>query len=267
MASFRLTLEYDGTGFEGWQAQAGGHRTVQGALEEAVRAVTGRAVRPVGAGRTDAGVHAEGQVTGLALDTRLDAPTLQRALNAHLPADLAVRALAPAEEGFHARRDALGKLYRYAVWNGPVRSPLRARRSLHVPRALDVAAMRRAAGALEGRHDFASFRAAGSAVDTTVRTLRRLAVRGEPGGDLLVEAEGPGFLRHMVRNLVGTLLEVGRGRRDPEGMTALLAARDRSRAGPTAAAHGLTLVWVDYGKARAAGDLERGGVDAPGALG
>lgn len=260
MATLRLTLEYDGTGFEGWQAQPAGRRTVQGVLEAALRSVSGRPVRAVGAGRTDAGVHAEGQVASLELSTRLGPETLLRAIDARLPLDLAVRELAPAPPGFHARRDATAKLYRYRIWNGPVRSPLRARYALHVPRPLDAEAMRRAAALLRGRHDFASFQAAGSGVATTVRSLPRLELLGRSGGELALEVEGSGFLRHMVRNLVGTLLEVGRGRRDPEGMSALLAARDRRRAGPTAPAHGLTLVRVDYGKPRRGGDL----ADPPG---
>ena len=248
---YRLLLEYDGADFEGWQAQPSGHRTVQGTLETALQRVTGERVRVTGAGRTDAGVHAEGQVASVALSGAAEPERLQRALNGVLPADLAVRGLEAAADAFDARRDATGKLYRYSVWNAPVPAPLRRRRALWLRRPLDLPAMRRAAADLVGSHDFRSFRAAGSSVRTSVRTLRRLEVRGEAGGAVELWFEGSGFLRYMVRNLVGTLLEVGSGRRDPGGMPVLLAARDRARAGPTAPAHGLTLVEVSYAGAGA----------------
>jgi len=250
---WKLTLEYDGTDFEGWQAQPDGHRTVQSTLEAALGTLAGDPVAVVGAGRTDAGVHAEGQVASLSWGAGLDGPTLVRAANAHLPRDLAVRAAVAAPAGFHARRDATGKVYRYAIWNGAVRSPLRRRRFHFESRPLDLAAMAAAAGLLVGTHDFASFQAAGSAVTGTVRTLRRLEVGGRAGDEVHVEAEGDGFLRHMVRNLVGTLLEVGRGRRPPESLAKLLEARDRREAGPTAPARGLTLVRVLYEDAPEAG--------------
>jgi tRNA pseudouridine38-40 synthase len=246
MPTFRLVLEYDGTDFAGWQSQAEGQRTVQDALAAALAALATGPVRVVGAGRTDAGVHAEGQVAAATLDTRLDAATLLRAANAHLPDDVAVLACEPARDGFDPRREATGKLYRYAVWNAPLASPLRRRRWHHVPAPLDVPAMRAAAAALAGKHDFASFQAAGSGVTATVRTLTRAELAGEGGGELQFFFAGDGFLRHMVRNLVGTVLEVGLGRRPPGSLPALLAARDRTQAGPTAPALGLTLVRVDY---------------------
>jgi tRNA pseudouridine38-40 synthase len=246
MPSFRLVLEYDGSDFAGWQSQAQGERTVQATLAAALAEIATGPVRVVGAGRTDAGVHAEGQVAAASLDTRLDAATLVRALNAKLPADVAVRDALPVPDGFDPRREAKGKLYRYGVWNGEEKSPLRRRRWHHVREPLDVLAMRGAAAALVGRHDFASFQGAGSSATSTVRTLTRAAVEGEARGEIRFELEGDGFLRHMVRNAVGTLLEVGLGRRDPGSLPALLAARDRTRAGATAPACGLTLVRVDY---------------------
>ena len=242
----RLLLEYDGTDFAGWQVQAGGERTVQGALGEALRRVCGAEAEVVGAGRTDAGVHALGQVAGVRVVTRLGPAELQRALNAVLPADLAVRAAEAAPPEWHPRHDARSKLYRYAIWNGRARSPRRARFSHFVPRPLDVAAMAAAAAHLVGRRDFRSFQGAGSDVETTVRTLFGARVSGEPGAELTLELEGDGFLRHMVRNVAGTLLQVGLGERPAGSLPALLEARDRTRAGPTAPARGLTLVEVRY---------------------
>lgn len=246
MGHFRLVLEYDGSGFEGWQVQPGEHRTVQGELIAALERISKGRVRVTGAGRTDTGVHAEGQVAGVRADTRLTPQELQRALNGLLPSDLAVLAAEAVSDTFDARRGAVSKLYRYRIWNGPSRSPLRASRALHVPQPLDLDAMRRAAAVLEGLHDFASFQAAGSTVECTERLLGRCELLGEPGGELVLECEGSGFLRHMVRNIAGTLLEVGLGRRTAESMGALLEARSRDLAGPTAAAHALTLVRVDY---------------------
>jgi tRNA pseudouridine38-40 synthase len=254
LTNFRLTLEYDGAGFEGWQRQAERHRTVQGVLEEAIAAVTRVRAAVVGAGRTDAGVHAEGQVASARIETRLSAAELQRALNAVLPADVAVAACAAVPDAFHARRDARAKLYRYAIWNGPVRSPLRSARTAAVAgRPLDLRAMKTAARRLVGTHDFSCFRASGSFVRDPVRTLLRVDVSGQAGAGVAIEVLGTGFLRHMVRNLAGTLIEVGRGRRTPASLGDLLASGDRTRAGPTAPAAGLTLVRVDYvsdGKSR-----------------
>jgi tRNA pseudouridine38-40 synthase len=243
---FRLTLEYDGEAFEGWQRQPGEHRTVQGTLETAIARVSGQRVALIGSGRTDAGVHGEGQVASLQLETSLDADRLRAALNGVLPRDVAVVGAALASEGFHARRDALSKLYRYRVWNGRDRSPLRAARALCLQRPLDVEAMRRAARHFVGTHDFASFCAAGSSVLTTERALQRLDVVGESGARVELFFEGGGFLRQMARILAGTLLAVGSGRWVPGDMPAILAARDRRKAGPTAPAHALTLVAVRY---------------------
>jgi tRNA pseudouridine38-40 synthase len=249
-------LEYDGTRFAGWQSQAAGARTVQATVEEAVLRLTGARVPVVGASRTDAGVHAEGQVASVALETSLSPAVLVRGLNALLPDDVAVREVAPAPEGFHARRDAQGKLYRYAIWNGPERSPLRSGRFWTISQALDLEAMQIAARALVGTHDWSAFQVRASEWRTeaqeqgrtrsAVRRVTRVSVFGVPGGEVQVEVEGQGFLRQMVRSLVGTLVEVGRGRRDPFSMPALLESRDRGAAGATAPAHGLTLVRVDY---------------------
>lgn len=245
MARFRLTLEYDGAGFAGWQVQPGGLRTVQGVLGAALERIAGHACRPAGASRTDAGVHAEGQVASVELETGLDAERLRRALNGVLPRDLAVVDAAEVGPGFHARRAARSKLYRYRIWNGASPSPLRAAWTHRVFTPLDLAAMRRAAAHLLGSHDFRSFQAARSAPGPTLRTLARVDVDGEVRGEVRLWVEGDAFLRHMVRILAGTLVEVGLGRRSADALPALLAARDRSQAGPTAPARGLCLVRVD----------------------
>jgi tRNA pseudouridine38-40 synthase len=246
MATFRITLEYDGSGFEGWQVQPGGHRTVQGVLEEALERVTGTSARVMGAGRTDSGVHAEAQVASVQVDTDLSPESLCRALNGVLPRDLAAQSVAGAPEGFDARRDAKRKRYCYRIWNGPTPSPLHQGRFLRVATPLDRVAMQRAADSCVGRHDFTSFRATRSDARSSVRTLDRVTVHEASPGEIEIEVEGQGFLRHMVRILAGTLIEVGRGRRDPASIPSVLAARDRAAAGPTAPGLGLTLVGVDY---------------------
>jgi len=248
--TFRFLVEYDGTAFAGWQAQAQGVRTVQGELERAVAAVTGVAASVSGAGRTDAGVHAEGQLASAQLETHLDPVTLQRALNAVLPPDLAVRELTLAAPDFWAIRDAHNKLYRYRVWNGPVRSPLRHRTHHWLRAPLDLGAMARAAATLIGQHDFASFETRGRENGAhgergTVRTLLRAQVEGEAGAEVRLDFEGEGFLRYMVRSLVGTLLEVGKGERPENDLVRILAARDRREAGPTVPAKGLVLLRVE----------------------
>ena len=245
MTNFRFILEYDGAGFEGWQVQAE-RRTVQGCLADALEVLAGVRVAVTGSGRTDSGVHAEGQVANARLDAKFDPASLQRALNGNLPGDMAVLAVDVVADDFDACRDACSKHYCYQVWNDPVRSPLRAPRVWWVRAVLDLEAIRKAAALLEGRHDFASFQAAGSEVRTTVRTLTRAEVSRATGSQIQFDFEGDGFLRYMVRNLVGTLVEVGRGARQPDDVAAILAARDRSAAGVTAPAQGLTLASVSY---------------------
>jgi tRNA pseudouridine38-40 synthase len=243
---FRFTLEYDGADFAGWQAQAEGQRTVQDTFEAAIEQVTGTRLRVDASGRTDAGVHALGQVVSAQIETELSPTDLRRALNHNLPTDVAVVETECAADDFHARYSALGKLYCYRVWNDRNRSPLRAARTHWVPKELDIPAIAKAAEAFVGRHDFAALQAAGSDVEDTVRTLKRVDVVHEAPSELVFWVEGDGFLRHMVRNLVGTLLEVGAGRRSIESMADLLASGDRREAGPTAPALGLTLVAVYY---------------------
>jgi tRNA pseudouridine38-40 synthase len=244
----RLTLEYDGSDFVSWQVQAAG-RSVQGVVEGAVERVTGVPARVIGASRTDAGVHARGQVAHVDCSTRLRAAELQRALNAVLPGDVGVAEVREAEPSFHAQRDALSKRYVYRILVGGAPSPLRRRRVWHVRGPLRLEAMGSAAAALEGCHDFAAFRGApgGPPPDQdTRRTLERLEIR--PCGDeVRLVAEGRSFLRYMVRNLAGTLVAVGLGRLPPEAVADILASRDRARAGATAPARGLCLERIRYG--------------------
>lgn len=237
-------LSYDGTAYAGWQVQPG-RPTVQGAVVETARRLTGAAVHVVGASRTDAGVHALRQTASLATDSALPAGTFRRGLNALLPADIRVVDAADARPGFEARRQALGKRYAYLVDNGQVPLPLLARYAWHVPGRLDVDAMRRALRGLWGPHDFGAFCAAPGRAQYAVCQIRGLhVVRRKERVALVVSADR--FLHHMVRNIVGSVLAVGRGARDPAWLTAVLESRDRRRAGPTAPAHGLTLVRVLY---------------------
>ena len=258
MRSLKLTLAYDGTRFVGWQRQAQG-TSLQGLLEAILSDIDGEPVAVAGAGRTDAGVHALGQVASCAITSDLDADTLRRALNARLPADVRVLAVDQVPEAFHARYSATGKRYRYVLANGPMVSPFAAPFAWLVPGDLDVAVMHQAAVQLIGTHDFAAFQSTGTDVPHAVRTVS-LALVGDvtdvpptplpaeavPGGRLLAfEVAANGFLRHMVRAMAGTLVEVGRGRRDPD-LSPLLASANRALAGPTAPAHGLWLVEVNY---------------------
>jgi tRNA pseudouridine38-40 synthase len=242
--TLKLTLAYDGTRFVGWQRQAEGE-SIQGLLEEALARLEGAPVSVAGAGRTDAGVHAEGQVATATVLFPHDPAVVLRALNAQLPPDVRVVAAEDAPAGFHARFDARSKSYRYQLANTPVMSPFLRAYAWHVPEPLDDGAMREAAAALIGTHDFAAFQSAGSDVATTIRTIARseLASRGHL---LVYEVSGSGFLRHMVRAIAGTLVEVGRGWRAPGDVRALLEGGSRSRAGATAPAHGLVLVKVEY---------------------
>ena len=274
MPTFKITLAYDGTDFVGWQRQASG-TSIQGLLEDALRDLDQQEVVVIGAGRTDAGVHALGQAASFVLARWTDADALVRALNARLPACVRVLTAGRVSDAFHARFGATKKTYRYRIWNGDVLSPFERRWAWHIAGTLDWQAMAAAATLIEGRHDFAAFRAAGGSTRSTVREVYSSCVftgrRGLPSspgdeaagedatGDagaprlagrapvlITYEISGNGFLRHMVRAIVGTLADIGRGRRPIEWMGEVLAGRDRVLAGPTAPPQGLVLVGVEY---------------------
>ncbi|WP_442485042.1 tRNA pseudouridine(38-40) synthase TruA [Aeoliella sp. SH292] len=244
----KLTVAYDGTAYAGWQIQPS-NPTVQRTLMDAWQAITGEEVTLTASGRTDAGVHALGQVVGLATASELACERLRQGLNAKLPEDIVVTEVTSAPPGFHATHDALLKLYRYRIHNSRVRPLLDRRYRWHLPQELNVAAMREAGAILVGRHDFACFETTGSERSSTVRTLTKVEVgQGGTAGELIdIDVEGDGFLYNMVRGIVGTLYEVGRGAREPSWVAEVLAGRDRKKAGPNAPAHGLVLMRVDYG--------------------
>ncbi|MBN1946732.1 MAG: tRNA pseudouridine(38-40) synthase TruA [Bradymonadales bacterium] len=244
MGRFRALVAYDGTDFFGWQIQPT-VRTVEGELTTALARISQRISKVQGASRTDAGVHAEGQVIHFDYQGRMTAAELLRGLNALSGPDVALLRCETAADSFHARHDARGKLYRFDLWADRIGHPLFRRTTLHVPYRLDLDAMRQAAGHLVGEHDFSCFRASTCDAPSPRLRLSRLELVGNPPL-LQFLVEGTAFLKYMVRTLVGTLLEVGRGRRSPDSMVELLQTADRTQAGETVGPRGLHLVRVDY---------------------
>ncbi len=246
--TFKLTLAYDGTAYSGWQSQPD-RPTVQGALEAALRQITQEEIRVAGSGRTDAGVHALGQVVSFQTGTRLSAAELMKALNAVLPEDLVVRELMEAPDDFHAICSAVRKRYRYRIHDGPVADVFLRRYVWHYGYRLDERAMHAAGTALVGTHDFASFQSQGSERESTIRTVYELSVARGSGADcdlVTLEIEANGFLYNMVRAIVGTLVRVGGGKQPLLWPGEVLAARDRRLAGMTAPPQGLFLLHVEY---------------------
>jgi len=244
-------VAYDGTSYAGFQVQANAP-TVQGELERALSSVCDEAVRVTGAGRTDAGVHASGQVIDFRTASALDGGTIGRGVNALLPEDIAVSAVEPAADDFHARFSATGRTYEYRIRHGGVRDPLERRRELYLAGSLDVAAMREASAHLVGRRDFSSFAAGPGGV----RSVRRAEWCAGGTDRLRFEIAADAFLRGMVRAIVGTLLWVGRGKIDAAAFERIVAAADRSVAGPSAPASGLCLIAVEYGERRERRELD-----------
>ena len=251
MQTIKLTIAYDGADFHGWQLQPG-LATIQGALQDSLRQITQEPITIHGASRTDAGVHALGQVAHIKTHSTLDAHEIQRGLNALLPPTIRIVAAQEVGQDFHARWLAQGKTYRYRIYRGEVLPPFDYRRAFHYPWPLDEAAMSGAARAFEGQHDFTSFAAStGSEEDDKDRDMQRVIhsseiVREPQRDEIAYVVRGRSFLRYMVRKIVGTLIEVGKGRLAPSDILEIFAARDRSRSGPTVPPEGLYLVALEY---------------------
>lgn len=243
--NYKLTIQYDGSRYDGWQKQGNTDNTIQGKLEAILTRLTGEPVEVHGAGRTDAGVHAEGQTASVKLSGNRPAAEVMACLNQYLPEDIAVIGAEEADDRFHARLSATGKVYRYALRVGDVSDVFRRKYQYRVEEPLNVEAMKQAAALLTGTHDYRAFCANKRYKKSTVRTVCDIQIEVK-GADMTITYHGDGFLYNMVRILTGTLLEVGQGVRDPEEMPDILASLDRANAGKTAPAQGLCLVKVDY---------------------
>lgn len=243
--NIKLVLEYDGAAYRGWQRQ-GDQPTIQKILEESLGKITRESITLYGSGRTDAGVHALHQVANFRTQSRIPVDNLFRGTNSLLPRDIAIKEMEEVAEDFHARYSAKSKSYLYRILNAPVRSPLQRNTAWFIRRSLDLDKMAEALSRLRGNHDFTSFCAAGSEVKTCVRTILRAELSREPEGVISITVEADGFLRHMVRNIVGTLVEIGAGDGEAERIGDILEAKDRGRAGITAPPQGLFLQHVRY---------------------
>jgi tRNA pseudouridine38-40 synthase len=242
--NIRLILAFDGTAYHGWQAQENAP-TLQGALAKAIMQITGERVTLTGSGRTDAGTHARRLVANFLTESRIGPGQLLRALNSILPNDIRILSARQMSPDFHSRRNAVSKVYRYQVYLGPILMPHLIREFFHFPYPIDIGKMEKAARLFVGEHDFASFAKANSAPVNTIRRILRFDLK-KRGHRLLMTVEGNGFLHHMVRNMAGTLLEVGCGSISLEAFRELFVLRDRTLAGFTAPAHGLVLLKVQY---------------------
>lgn len=245
MPRIKLILEYDGTDYVGWQLQQNG-KSIHQAVQDALDRLLGERVPITGAARTDSGVHAAGQVACFTTSRVLPLKAYWMGLSQLLPKDIAVVSASEVPEEFDPRRQCKGKRYRYLISNRRARSPLRRRTHWEIFQPLDLAAIAAGSGALLGRHDFSAFRAANCQAAHGLRELRELSISGRAGDEIEFQVEGTAFLKHMVRNIVGSLVEVGRGKQPPEWIARVLASKDRRLAGPTAPAVGLTLLEVTY---------------------
>lgn len=247
MVNYKITVQYDGTRYRGWQGQNSTEETIQGKIEAVLAKLAGKPVALTGSGRTDAGVHAAGQTANFFLEEALDAEMIRDYLNRYLPEDIAVLSAEKADPRFHSRFHAAEKTYLYRIHTGRIPEVFERKYVYHYDRPLSAGRMKEAAGYLLGEHDFKSFCGNPKMKKTTVRNIYGITVEEVPG-ELRIYYTGSGFLQNMVRILTGTLIEVGDGRREPEEMKGILAAGDRSAAGYTAPACGLTLLHVSYGK-------------------
>lgn len=251
MKNIKLTIEYDGTNYKGWQIQQkrpeeiGTEKTIQGVIERVLGGILQDEIRLIGSGRTDAGVHALGQVANFKTKSKMPMAVMQRALNALLPKDIVIIDIEEAKPDFNSRFDARSKTYRYQILNRDYSSAFDRLYQYYVPYKLDVRLMQREARALVGRRDFKSFQASDKKERMSIRNMRRASIRKD-GPLINIDLEANGFLYNMVRNIVGTLIEIGRGKFPPGSMKKILRAKDRTLAGPTAPAKGLSLVRVRY---------------------
>jgi len=245
MRNIRLLIEYNGTNYQGWQVQPKGP-TIQGMVEEKLALITGEAVHLIGSGRTDSGVHAFGQVANFKTKSQLNIHSIQKALNSLLPPDIMIRRAEEVEEGFDARKQSKSKVYEYRILNRELRSAFDHEYAWHIPQKLDLEEMRKATRILIGEHDFSSFRSVGSPTRTAIRRVIRAEWKKGQDGFIRFEVEANGFLKQMVRAMVGTLVEVGKGKIDSEEFQKILDSKNRREAGPTAPAHGLFLKEVKY---------------------
>ncbi len=243
--NFKLLIEYDGGGYHGWQRQAD-QPTIQEEIEKALFKITGERIVLIGSGRTDAGVHAMGQVANFRLKTRHNQMVFQKALNSLLLDDIVITDCREVPETFHARFDAIAKTYHYHILNRDIPSAINRRFSWFIRKPLDIKAMKTSLSHIIGLHDFKSFEGAGSPRVHTNREIFHAALEKKEDGRLTFKIEANGFLRFMVRNIVGTLVEVGAGKITPDDFKLILESKDRAKAGPTAPAHGLFLVRVEY---------------------
>lgn len=247
MTTYRMDLAYDGTRYSGWQRLGGETETLQGRIEAVITRLLDEPVEIAGSGRTDAGVHARGQVVSFHTKKNMPPEKLMAQLNHYLPGDISVLRITVEDDRFHARYNAVKKVYRYQIWNAPVQNPIERRYRYHVPEPLDLAAMRKAADRFLGTHDFTSFTSMKSKKKSAVRSLHEITISSK-GPMMDITFIGDGFLHHMVRILTSTLLEVGAGRMEPEQVSTVLDANDRSMAGPLIPPQGLILWAVDYGE-------------------
>jgi tRNA pseudouridine38-40 synthase len=245
MRNIKLLIEYDGTNYQGWQVQPQGP-TIQGILEEKLGLLTGQPVQLFGSGRTDSGVHALGQVAHFRTQSQMGIHTLQRALNGLLPSDIVIQKVEEADPGFHARKHSKSKIYEYRILNRNLRSVFHRGYVWHIPQKLNLAEMKKATQDLIGEHDFSAFRTLGSPTRTTVRRVIRAEWKGGQDGLIRFEIEANGFLKQMVRSIIGTLVEIGKGRMKAADIRKILSSKDRKEAGPTAPARGLFLKEVKY---------------------
>ena len=248
MNNYKLTIQYDGTRYSGWQKQGNTADTIQGKIETVLQKWLKEDIEIHGSGRTDAGVHAYGQVVNFFTDGPIPTDRIVRAVNSLLPPDIVVRAAGEADRDFSARHSAKSKTYIYRIQRGEVPDPMTARYAWYIRRPLDVAAMREALGSILGTHDFSAFRASGGAPMSPVRTMYEAAVEEAAGNQLVCRIHGNGFLYHMVRNIIGTVANVGLGIITPQRFQEILDGCDRTKAAATAPACGLFLEEVDYGE-------------------